>query len=71
MEIDWGKNPEYSFMLWYDLTNWALPINISWVSNLDAVDNKYFYVALHFLCIGVAFEVWKWKKIKSQKGEYK
>lgn len=66
MEIQWGKNPEYTFSIcancaWYT-GELALPVKLSWWNTVDAVGNRSIDMAITILCFRFGFEIWRWKK---------
>lgn len=61
MEIQWGKNPEYTFHYFHHWTKWCLPFEISW-NRYDGgagVNNSW---SVRFLCFGIMFEIWRYKE---------
>jgi hypothetical protein len=66
MEIQWGKNPEYSISICSNHNWWsgelALPVKLSWWNVTDAVGNKNNDIAITFLCFRFGLEIWRWKK---------
>jgi len=60
MEIQWDKNPEYTFYMWVDFGTWSLPISLQWRIAIDAVNNKYRSLAIRILCFGFEIDYWKW-----------
>ncbi len=62
MEIQWGKNPEYTFYAYFQPRFLALPLQIGCLFYNDVKGNKNYSVSIHFLCFGIEFEIWRWKK---------
>ncbi len=72
MEIQWGKNPEYTLCAWINLKDWAFPVHITWRSNdgcslskmitNDVENYKCLSMHLGILCFGFSLEIWKWSK---------
>jgi len=65
MEIQWGKNPEYTFSIcsnhhWYS-GELALPIKLSWWNSIDTKGNKCNNISITFLCFYFGLEVWRWE----------
>ncbi|KKN77461.1 hypothetical protein LCGC14_0360200 [marine sediment metagenome] len=60
MEIQLGKNPEYTIWLVTDLSYWALPICIYWYGPHDHTTGIVFNISLKILCFGLTLEIWKW-----------
>ena len=62
MKKQWGENPEYTFYLFSNFNDWAIPFNINWHYFSDGLENKCFSFGFRFLCFGCAIEIWKWGK---------
>ena len=61
MTFQWGDNPEYAIEMWYDLTSWKLPLGINW-RRFVVNETKSFTFELMFLCFGIQFEIWRYRK---------
>jgi len=48
MQINWGNKLDWTFYLWHDLSNWALPFNLDWRYTNDVKNNKCFMISLRF-----------------------
>ncbi len=59
MEFQWGKNPDYTIYLNIHLTQWALPLQISWQSWESMDGDVSCSIDINFLCFSFAIEVWK------------
>lgn len=66
MEIQWGKDPEYTIWLVMDLSYWALPMCIYWYRSHDHTTGMVFNISLKILCFGVELEIWKWVKASNR-----
>ena len=59
-----GKNPEFTFAIWFSIAKWsgdiALPLDLSWWNVKDVKGNRNIDVTIRFLCFGFSLEIWKW-----------
>jgi len=78
MEIKWGKNPEFTFIVncsihvisfptspehsCFNYGYVAIPFALSWWRSIDADNNKNYEISFDFLCLRFSFEMWRWKK---------
>lgn len=66
MEIQFGKNPEYTITICHNWT-WhsgelALPFKLSWWNSIGVMGSKNNEISITFLCFRFGLEIWRWKK---------
>ena len=64
MTFQWGKNPDYTIETWHDFTNWKLPFGVNWRWFAGLTNSESFGIEFMFLCFGIQFEIWWWRKSK-------
>ena len=61
MTFQWGENLEYAIETWHDFTSWKLLFGINW-RRWVVNKHKNFNFEIMFLCFGIKFDIWRYKK---------